>query len=73
MRDADKVNGHGFVIRVCENAVMNDRLHQPTRNWVFALLGLLVLAIVVFFYVTGGKLPGTSNSPTSEIRGQTVQ
>ena len=47
--------------------------HQPTRNWVFALLGLLLLAIVVFLYATGGKLPGTTNSPTSDIRGQSAQ
>ena len=52
---------------------MNDRLHQHTRNWVFALLGLLLLAIVVFLYATGGKLPGTTNSPTSDIRGQSAQ
>jgi hypothetical protein len=48
-------------------------VHQPTRNWVLALLGLLILTIVVFLYVTGGKLPGLSNSPTAEISGKTAQ
>jgi hypothetical protein len=51
---------------------MND-IHQPTRNWVFALLGLLALVVAVFLYVTGGKLPEMSNSPTAEISGKMAQ
>jgi ABC-type transporter Mla subunit MlaD len=48
-------------------------VRQPVRNWVFALLGLLLLTIVVFLYVTGGRLPGLSNSPTAEISGKSAQ
>jgi hypothetical protein len=48
-------------------------LHQPARNWVLALMGLLALAIVVFLYATGGKLPGTASGPTPELSGKTVQ
>jgi ABC-type transporter Mla subunit MlaD len=48
-------------------------VRQPARNWVFALLGLLLLVVVVFLYVTGGRLPGLTNSPTAEISGKTAQ
>jgi hypothetical protein len=52
--------------------VMRD-VRQPTRNWALALLGLLLLTVVVFLYVTGGRLPGLSNSPTADISGKTAQ
>jgi hypothetical protein len=48
-------------------------VRQPTRNWALALLGLLLLTVVVFLYVTGGRLPGLSNSPTADISGKTAQ
>jgi hypothetical protein len=58
--------------RLRARSVMRD-VRQPARNWVFALLGLLLLVVVVFLYVTGGRLPGMSNSPTAEISGKTAQ
>jgi len=66
-------NRHGHVIRVCENAVMNDRFKQNPQTLIIVFACFLALVVAVFLYVTGGKLPGTTNSPTAESRGQLAQ
>jgi ABC-type transporter Mla subunit MlaD len=43
------------------------------RFYVFLILGLAVVAAVLAFVVTGGRLPGTTNSPTAEVSGRAAQ
>ena len=57
-----------------ENAAMSN-IHAPhsTRTLIIVFAAFLALVIVVFLYVTGGKLQGMSESPTPETSGETGQ
>ena len=52
-----------------------NKIHAPhsTRTLIIVFAAFLALVIVVFLYVTGGKLRGMSESPMQETSGETGQ
>jgi hypothetical protein len=61
-------------LRPTENAAMSN-IYAPhsTRTLLIVFAVFLAPVIVVFLYVTGGKLHGMSESPTPETSGETGQ
>jgi len=43
------------------------------RFYVFAILGVALIAVVFAYVATGDRLPGMSNSPTAEAAGKIAQ
>ena len=50
-----------------------DRSSRRTIFYVVLVGGAVVVAAVLAFAMSGGRLPGTTNSPSADVSGKTAQ